>query len=94
MSRAVPQARGAQESGICRSLLDDFHIVTNFVDNRNTKAQRWLQWLGFTLGAPQPFGVARAIQTLLDGEHRRPRHHATASVCPALHLIVSRQPHV
>ena len=42
-----------------RSLLDDFHIVTNFVDNRNTKAQRWLQWLGFTLGAPQPFGVAQ-----------------------------------
>ena len=42
-----------------RSLLDDYHILVNFVDNRNIKAQRWLQWLGFTLDEPAPFGLAQ-----------------------------------
>jgi len=41
-----------------RDLLKGYDMLFNFVDNRNTKAQKWLQWLGFTLGEPRPFGVA------------------------------------
>jgi hypothetical protein len=32
--------------------------LTNWVDNRNVRAQRWLTWLGFTLEDPAPFGPA------------------------------------
>jgi hypothetical protein len=40
-----------------QELLSGRDLLTNFVDNRNTKAQRWLAWLGFTLGDPVPFGI-------------------------------------
>ena len=40
------------------SLLIGYDILLNFVDNRNIKAQKWLQWLGFTLEEPRPHGVA------------------------------------
>ena len=43
--------------GYVQDLLKTYAILFNFVDNRNIKAQRWLKWLGFQLGDPQPFGV-------------------------------------
>ena len=39
-------------------LLQGYRMVFNFVDERNSKAQRWLAWLGFTFGSPQPHGVS------------------------------------
>lgn len=41
-----------------RDLLKGHDMLFNFVDNRNTKAQKWLQWLGFQLEEPRPFGTA------------------------------------
>jgi hypothetical protein len=40
-----------------QELLTEYDVLFNFVDNRNTKAQRWLKWLGFQLAAPAPYGV-------------------------------------
>lgn len=48
--------RGRRE--YVKKLLKGHDMLLNFVDNRNTAAQRWLKWLGFSIGEPQPFGVA------------------------------------
>jgi hypothetical protein len=42
-----------------KELLKDYRMLSNYVDKRNVKAQRWLKWLGFSLGEPEPFGVSR-----------------------------------
>lgn len=46
---------------VCRPLVADMltrHItLTNWVDDRNTAAIRWLQWLGFDMSEPMPAGV-------------------------------------
>jgi hypothetical protein len=34
----------------------EFNVLANWVDNRNTLSKRWLRWLGFHVGQPQPFG--------------------------------------
>ena len=31
--------------------------LMNYVDDRNDVAKQWLQWLGFTLHEPEPYGV-------------------------------------
>lgn len=45
----------------CRPIVagwrSEYDSLVNWVDERNTVAQRWLRWLGFTLDAPAPFGV-------------------------------------
>jgi len=45
----------------CRPAINDmsrgFTYLHNYVDARNTKAIRWLRWLGFTLHDPEPHGV-------------------------------------
>lgn len=45
---------------ICRPLVADMlerHLtLTNYVDARNTAAIRWLQWLGFEMESPAPYG--------------------------------------
>lgn len=33
-----------------------YTFLLNFVDDRNTQAIRWLEWLGFTVLDPQPHG--------------------------------------
>lgn len=38
-------------------MLGYYQHLVNYVDDRNTVAQRYLQWLGFTLDAPAPHGV-------------------------------------
>ena len=42
-----------------REVLDgwDFEHLENWVDARNTKAVRWLRWLGFTIHPAGPYGV-------------------------------------
>jgi RimJ/RimL family protein N-acetyltransferase len=40
-----------------REMLREFPVLRNVVDARNTVSIRWLEWLGFTLGAPQPMGA-------------------------------------
>ena len=35
-----------------------FPYMRNYVDERNTLAKRWLQWLGFELYSAEPFGAA------------------------------------
>lgn len=41
-----------------RKLLEVWPLLTNYVDARYTKALRWVEWLGFQIGDPVPFGVA------------------------------------
>lgn len=40
-----------------QELLEGYQMLSNFVDDRNKKAQRWLSWLGFTIGDPVPYGL-------------------------------------
>lgn len=46
---------------VCRPLVADMltrHLVLiNYVDDRNTAAIRWLEWLGFEMSEPMPAGV-------------------------------------
>lgn len=37
--------------------LSVFGKLENYVDNDNVVSQRWLQWLGFTLDEPAPYGA-------------------------------------
>lgn len=37
-------------------MLSRHEALINFVDVRNTTAIRWLEWLGFTFGDPEPYG--------------------------------------
>ncbi|MBX3503328.1 MAG: hypothetical protein KF889_28120 [Alphaproteobacteria bacterium] len=39
--------------------LRTYRVLRNHVDARNSQAIRWLRWLGFTIGPPAPYGVAR-----------------------------------
>lgn len=45
----------------CRPLVQEMmgrhEVLTNFVDVRNTAAIRWLEWLGFVMASPVPYGV-------------------------------------
>lgn len=40
-----------------RMMAEQFDYLHNYVDDRNVKAIRWLKWLGFEMGDPEPFGV-------------------------------------
>ena len=40
-------------------MLNVFPILENYVDERNHLSIRWLQWLGFTIGEPVPWGADR-----------------------------------
>ena len=39
-----------------RDIRKKYSLLVNFVDARNTVAIRWLEWLGFTVADPEPFG--------------------------------------
>lgn len=54
----VPKRLLQEKREYVLALLNGYDMLLNFVDNRNTRAQKWLQWLGFTLEAPEPHGVA------------------------------------
>ena len=40
-------------------LMGDYKVLLNYVDARNKQAIRWLEWAGFTLERPRPYGVKR-----------------------------------
>ena len=42
----------------CRATLDEYPVLFNYVDARNRASIIWLKRLGFTIQAPEPFGVA------------------------------------
>jgi len=45
---------------VCKPEVEEMLVrheaLINFVDVRNTTAIRWLEWLGFTFGDPEPYG--------------------------------------
>lgn len=47
----------------CASQLDQlaagYELLSNWIDARNTKAIRWLRWLGFTVEAAEEYGFDR-----------------------------------
>lgn len=47
-----------------------FPRLVNYVDNRNVKTIRWLDWLGFEIGEPSPHG----LEGLLFRRFERIRH--------------------
>lgn len=46
-----------QSRAIVKIFREEFDYMCNYVDARNTMAVRWLQWVGFTLYYPEPFGA-------------------------------------
>ena len=34
-----------------------FDTLENYVDARNEVSKKWLEWLGFEIGEPEPMGV-------------------------------------
>lgn len=39
-----------------QEMLTRHEVLVNYVDVRNTVAIRWLAWLGFNFGEPEPYG--------------------------------------
>ena len=44
-----------------REFLKLYPALENYCDARYAKSHRWLELLGFTLGAPEPYGPKRAL---------------------------------
>ena len=42
---------------VLETILRQFSTLENWVDARNTKAIRWLRWMGFQVEDPQPHGA-------------------------------------
>lgn len=53
-NHAKPFLRESRE--YINSLKADYIEMSNFVDARNSDAIRWLQWLGFEIYEPKPYG--------------------------------------
>lgn len=43
---------------IVGALLETYPALFNYVDARYKAALRWAEWLGFSVGPPEPYGVA------------------------------------
>ena len=56
--RPFPGALTAIGKRYVALFLERWPRLINAVDERNTVSIRWLQRLGFTIGEPQPFGLA------------------------------------
>ncbi len=39
----------------------EYRLLTNWIDAEYPQAIRWLQWLGFTIGQPEPIGLYGAM---------------------------------
>lgn len=50
---------------VCKPLvaqmLDRHFSLINYVDARNVAAIRWLEWLGFSMGSPTPYGPKQLL---------------------------------
>lgn len=53
----VPMAMVRGGRGIVRDFLTRYPVLTNWCDARYEKSLRWLKMIGFTIGAPEPYGV-------------------------------------
>lgn len=42
---------------VVKIMLDAYPRLENYVDERNTKAIKWLQWLKFSFDEPAPYGA-------------------------------------
>ena len=42
---------------VLAEMSEGYTLLRNYVDERNTVAIRWLEWLGFTILPPIPFGM-------------------------------------
>ena len=40
-------------------LLNNYAMLENYVDARNTRSITWLKWLGFTIEEPRPYGALK-----------------------------------
>jgi hypothetical protein len=40
------------------TMCSKYRYLSNYVDDRNKDSIKWLQWLGFHVGDPVPFGIA------------------------------------
>ena len=40
-------------------IMGDYKVLLNYVDARNKQAIRWLEWAGFRLERPRPYGFKR-----------------------------------
>jgi hypothetical protein len=44
----------------CRPIIDlwqeRYALLVNYADDRNSTVKKWVQWLGFTLFPPEPYG--------------------------------------
>lgn len=48
----------SRNKAVIVEMLSKYGILSNYVDTRNRKAIKWLQWLGFKVAEkPQPFGA-------------------------------------
>ena len=56
--RRVPGMLNRLSKSYCAAVLGEYPLLVNYVDARNETAIAWLARLGFTIHAPQPFGVA------------------------------------
>lgn len=50
---------------VCRPLVAQMigrhQILINYIDARNHNAIRWLEWLGFSIGSPTPYGPKQLL---------------------------------
>lgn len=44
-----------------QAMSEAYPLLRNYIDNRNGRAIRWLEWLGFEMGPPVPYGPFRAL---------------------------------
>jgi hypothetical protein len=42
---------------VTKVFAENFPVLENYVDARNVMAVRWLQWVGFSVYYPKPYGV-------------------------------------
>jgi hypothetical protein len=51
-----PRAFLRYSEPVLAHLLEHYPLLMNMVDDRYSGALRWVKWLGFTVGPPEPFG--------------------------------------
>ena len=53
----VPGMLNRLSRSYCSAVLGEYPLLFNYVDARNIASIAWLKRLGFSVGAPEPFGV-------------------------------------
>ena len=55
--RKIGRAFVGESGRIIAGMLQDFPVLMNYVDARNKTSIRWLEWCGFNIHAPVPYGA-------------------------------------